>query len=162
MLFHTKFFLHLYFLDNVSLMWDIARFLSLKYAHTHTHMCVCLCVHKHCNTSRRAHSHMLDRFVWVLRTEVNSRDCQLSGIQFAKPRSYHLLHSQCQVIYRWERPLVRCCQISSKIWSPLYQGTGYGCQGKQDPGSKVNPRSYLSLHIQQVFQILIYKTPCIA
>ena len=45
MLFHTKFFLHLYFLDNVSLMWDIARFLSLKYAHTHTHTCVCVCVY---------------------------------------------------------------------------------------------------------------------
>ena len=37
-------------------------------------MCVCVCIHKQCNTFERAHSHMLERFVWVLRTEVNSKD----------------------------------------------------------------------------------------
>ena len=84
MLFHTRFYFHLYFLDYVSLIWDIARFLSLKkiYIYTHTdiyiyiYLCVyvCVCIYKQCNTFERAHSHMLKRFVWVLRTEVNSRD----------------------------------------------------------------------------------------
>ena len=38
------------------------------------YVCVCVCIHKQCNTFERAHSHMLERFVWVLRTEVNSKD----------------------------------------------------------------------------------------
>ena len=59
-----------------------------KYIYIHTHryiyiyiyiyiyLCVyvCVCIYKQCNTFERAHSHMLERFVWVLRTEVNSRD----------------------------------------------------------------------------------------